>query len=194
MKRIPHSREVAKAMRTLKASVKTAWKGVNRAAGKVIAKGNYAEGEELAARGRKVKEFLGSVEALDREWRTLAKGSAIVPGKPSSGRLPQWEYYQPILRALVELGGVAPKTQLEPIVERLLSSRLQAGDRDFMSGNRERWQVMVHRARRHMRTEGWITDAAGAKWHITAEGRRAAQGQPSSRRAPSIARKAGGNE
>jgi hypothetical protein len=178
MKRIPHSREVAKAMRTLKASVKTAWKGVNRAAGKVIAKGDYAAGEELAARGRKVKEFLGSVEALDREWRTLARGSAVVSGTPSSGRLPQWEYYQPILQALVELGGEARKTQLEPIVERLLAGRLQASDRDLMSGGRERWKVMVHRARRHVRTEGWITDAAGATWHITAEGRRAAQGQP----------------
>lgn len=172
-------------MRALKASVKTAWKGVNRAAGNVIAKGNYAAGEELAARGRKVKEFLGSVDALGREWRALAKDSAVVSGTPASGRLPQWEYYQPILQALVELGGEARKTQLEPIVERLLDSRLQASDRDLMSGGRERWKVMVHRARRLLRTEGWISDAGGATWQITAEGRRAAQGQPAQPRAKS---------
>lgn len=185
MKRIPHSREVAKAMRVLKASVKTAWKGVNRAAGKFIAKGNYAAGEELAARGRKVKEFLGSIEALDREWRSLAKGAAATPGSSATGRLPQWEYYQPILQALIELGGEARKTQLEPIVERLLAGRLQASDRELMSGGRERWKVMVHRARRYLRTEGWITDAGGATWRITAEGRRAAQGLPAQRSAKS---------
>jgi hypothetical protein len=185
MKRIPHAREVAKAMRTLKASVKTAWKGVNRAAGKVIAKGNYGAGEELAARGRKVKEFLGSVEALDREWRTLARGSAAVGGKPSPARLPQWEYYQPILQALVELGGEGRKVDFEPVVERLLAGRLQATDRELMSGNRERWRVMVHRARRHLRTEGWIMDGLGAAWRITADGRRAAQGQPAPRGAKS---------
>lgn len=194
MKRIPHSQEAAKAMRTLKASVKTAWKGVNRAAGEAIAKGNYAAGEELAARGRRVKGFLRSVEALDREWRTLAKGSVVVSGEPTSGRLPQWEYYQPILQALLELGGEARKTQLEPIVERLLAGRLQVGDRDLMSGGRERWKVMVHRARTHMPMEGWIKDAAGATWRLTADGRRAAQGQPSSRGTPSLARKTVGNE
>lgn len=177
MKRIPHAREVAKAMRTLKASVKTAWNGVNRAAGKVVAKGDYGAGEELAARGRKVKEFLGSVDALDREWRALARGSHGVEVKASSARLPQWEYYQPILQALVELGGQGRKSEFEPVVERLLAGRFQAADRELMSGGRERWRVLVHRARRHLRAEGWIMDGASAAWRLTADGRRAAQGQ-----------------
>jgi len=181
MKRIPHAREVAKAIRTLKASVKTAWKGVNRAAGKALAKGNYGAGEELAAGGRKVKEFLGSVDALDREWRGLSKGSGAVVDKSATASLPQWEYYQPILQALVELGGDARRAQLEPIVERRLADRLQPSDRGVMSGGRERWRVMVNRSRRHLRTERWIMDAAGATWRITAEGRRAAQGEPSPR-------------
>lgn len=194
MKRIPHSREVAKAMRTLKAAVKVAWKGVNRAAGKVVAKGDYGAGEDLAARGRKVKEFLGSVDALDREWRALAHGSATVGRKPSPARLPQWEYYQPILQALVELGGEARKSEFEPVVERLVGSRLQASDRELMSGTRERWRVMVHRARRHLRTEGWIMDGVGAVWRLTADGRRAAQCQPSARGAPSLTRSTDNDE
>lgn len=181
MKRIPHAREVSKAMRSLKSSVKTVWKGVNRAAGKAITKGNYGVGEELAARGRTMKEFLGAVEALEREWRTLARGSAGVAGKQAPARLPQWEYYQPILQALLELGGEARKSEFEPLVERLLAGRLQAADRELMSGGRERWRVMVNRARRHLRTEGWIMDRGGTAWRISPAGRQAAVGPPPQR-------------
>jgi hypothetical protein len=175
MKRIPHAREVAKAMRTLKASVRTAWKGVNKSAGKLIAKGNYAAGEQLATRGRKVKEFLGSVDALDREWRSLAKGAAASAGSLASDRLPQWEYYQPILQALVEAGGQSRRVKLEPLVQRRMADRLTAAEREPMSAGRERWQVMIRRARKHLAAEGWIEPGTSAEWRITADGRRAAQ-------------------
>ena len=172
MKRIPRSAQVSKSIRRLAGSIMESWRGINREAAKATAKGNYAAAEELVGRGRRVKEFLGSVEALKAAWRVLEKERPSAPGKTTASRLPQWEYYQPVLQALVELGGEARKGQIEGAVERLLSSRLQAGDRDLLSGGRARWQVMVHRARRHMRAEGWIEDSGGPVWRITGEGRR----------------------
>ena len=145
MKRIPHAREVRRALRELRASIKVAWKDVNSAAAKAITRGDYGAGEKLAALGRKVQEFLGSIEALSREWRMLTRDQNDGADDAPSTRLAQWEYYQPVLQALVEVGGEARKADLEPIVERLLRARFQASDHEGMSSGRERCTARAKR-------------------------------------------------
>ena len=58
-----------------------------------------------------------------------------------------------------------------------MSATLQSADRDAMARGRERWRVMVRRARRHLVAEGWIEDRAGPAWRITDTGRQAAEKQ-----------------
>ncbi len=179
MKRIPRSAQVSKSLRRAAAAVKLAWRGVNLEAATAMAKGNYPGAEELAARGRQVKEFLASVESLASVWRSLDKAGSAGKGREKGTRLPQWEYYQPVLQALVELGGEARRAQIEAAVERTLGGRLQPVDRAVSSSGLERWRVMVFRSRRLMRLEGWLEDSGSPVWRITADGRRAAAAKPS---------------
>jgi hypothetical protein len=44
-----------------------------------------------------------------------------------------------------------------------------------MANGRERWQVMIQRARKHMFKEGWLSSGGGKLWEITAAGRRVAE-------------------
>jgi hypothetical protein len=46
-----------------------------------------------------------------------------------------------------------------------------------MAGGRERWQVMIRRARKHMFKEGWLSSRSNKVWEITAAGRQVAEKQ-----------------
>lgn len=173
MKKIPFETEVLRALRGAKAAVWKAVKGSNQLAGQVLAKGRYEEAEALVARARRVKEFEAELDGLRRRWREVrqvAKGRA----PEQQPKTPLWAFYQPILRALLEAGGQATRRDLEPVVGRLAADQLQPGDRAPMAGGRERWQVMIQRARKHLVGEGWIEAHPGKPWRITPAGRRAA--------------------
>jgi len=53
--------------------------------------------------------------------------------------------------------------------------KLKPGDLDLLSGDRPRWKIMVRRARKAMREEGFIGDGVSTFWKITSAGRRAAK-------------------
>jgi hypothetical protein len=97
-----------------------------------------------------------------------------------------WEYYQPILKALVALGGSAKLQALLPEAKRELDGILKAGDLELMANGRPRWEVIIRRSRKHMAKEGFIEASTGATWRITTAGRRAA--------ASGISRKRRGSE
>lgn len=177
MKRIPNAREVAQAIRAVRTTLKGSLKELNKTAGAAMAKGNYELGESLAARGREIQDFDAAVQELAARWKELRRTGAT--DRPDGEQTtPLWAYYQPILKALCECGGEARRTDLEPIVERLLADSFQSGDRTKMARGQERWQMMIRRARRHLRQEGWIEDHTGVVWRITGEGRRAASARP----------------
>jgi Mrr N-terminal domain len=174
MKRIPNANEVKRALRNLKAAVRAAQKGVNRAAGKLMTKGDYPGGEAMAGKGREVKEFTASVEELGKRWQALCRSGGVGGGAEKSKRTPEWAYFQPILRALRDAGGEARAVELERLLERSLVPALMQGDREIVGGGRERWRQMVRRARKHLAAEGWIASGAGPTWRITAAGTKAA--------------------
>jgi hypothetical protein len=168
MKRIPHAREVEKALRSVRTEVQVALRELNLSASQAMGKGDYATGEVLAAKGREIRQYLAELEAVRQRWRDLRGSGANSPNNPAK---PLWTYYQPILKALVDAGGESDRKELEPRVLRLLEIALQPQDRVLMAGGRERWQVMVRRARKHLVAEGWIEDTKGAVWRITEAGR-----------------------
>ena len=137
-----------------------------------MAKGDYSGAETLAFKGRKMLEFRTRLHELRRAWKELRSGATARAGEPKT---PLWAYYQPILKALVEAGGSARRSELEPTVRVILGSELQPGDETPMAGGRIRWQVMIQRARKYMVSEGWLEPGTGSRWTITEEGRRMAR-------------------
>lgn len=173
MSRVPLARGVRQGLRALKVATRKALKGVNQVAGQRMAKGDYATAEGLAATGREVRQFLTEVDALAKRWREVSGSRG--GKKPKSANTPLWGYYQPILQALDKAGGECRRTDLEAHVERVMASAFQPGDREATRGGRERWRVMVQRARRPLIAEGWLEDRGGKVWGITDSGRRAAE-------------------
>ena len=174
MKRVPNSKEVGQSLKAVRSAVKQALKELNQSAGQLMAKGDYSSAEALAAKGREIQEFQAQIEVLQQRWREL-RGSGDDGSASTKATTPLWAYYQPILKALAEAGGESRIVDLEPSVERNLGEMLQPSDRVEMSHGRQRWQVMIRRARKHLVTEGWIEDGSGRIWRITESGRRAAE-------------------
>ncbi len=148
-----------------------------------MAKGDYAAAEELAAKGKEIRQFQAEVKALRARWLEVCRGADA-----RGATTPLWEYFQPILKALASLGGEASRTDLEAEVERLFTVSLLPGDRAPMMRGRERWRVMIQRARKPLVTEGWLEARGGRIWRITDTGRQAAE-QPMSRHADEAQRR-----
>lgn len=168
MNRIPHARGVAQALRSVRAAADKSMKGLNQAASKRMTKGDYVTAEMLVAKAKEIRQFQSEVEALRKRWREVC-GAGRAAKSPVA---PLWVYFQ--LQGLVQAGGEGRRDELEALVERLMSASLQPGDRDAMARGRERWKVMVQRARKALVAEGWIEDRSGKVWRITDAGRRAA--------------------
>lgn len=170
--KIPQANEVVKALRVLRSSTRKSLKALNSDAGRRMAKGDYATAEMLADKGKEIRGFQSEIEVLRKRWREVRGGSDRAAKKATT---PLWQYYQPILKALVQAGGECRRSDIEPKVEQLISASLEAGDRLAMGRGRERWQVMIHRARKPLIAEGWIEADSGKLWRITAAGRRTAE-------------------
>jgi hypothetical protein len=176
MSQVPEGKGVRQALRSATTAVKNSLAALNQRAADVMAKGDYARAEALANKGREIQAFQAELAVLAARWKSISSGGTAEEGEKSASS-PLWSYYQPILKALVELGGEATRSEIEARVERELNDRLAAGDRQSMARGRERWQVMVRRARRHLITEGWLEPNTGKQWKITAAGRRAANAE-----------------
>lgn len=177
MSSIPNSRAVNQSFQTLRTATRKAIKGLNQKAASRMAKGDYASADELAAKCREVQQFLTEVDALRAKWKEVRSGGHV--GVKISVT-PLWEFYQPILKSLQECGGEAVIRDLEPAVERIMSESFQPGDRTQLSRGRDRWRVMIRRARKHIVAEGWIENHKGIIWKITDKGRQAAEKTPTS--------------
>jgi hypothetical protein len=171
--KLPHGQGVVRALRGVRVATKKTLKALNQAAAKRMIKGDYAGAEALAAKGREIAQFEQQTGALLRAWREVSgRGSKAL--KATKGEVtPLWSYYQPILKAIVAAGGECVRSDIESALD--ASEFLQAADRSVMSSGRVRWKVMIRRARKPLRAEGWIEDGPGIRWKITNAGRRVAE-------------------
>jgi len=172
MTRILHAQGVKRALRSLRTATQKCQKGLNQTASQRMAKGDYAAAEELVAKGKEIRQFQTEVDALRNRWRELCGSGAAVAKRSVT---PLWIYFQPILQALASLGGEARRNDLEGQVGSLISASILPGDRTPMAQGRERWRVMIGRARKAMAAEGWIENGSGPTWKITEAGRNAAK-------------------
>jgi hypothetical protein len=170
--KIPHAKNVARALRSLRAAVQKAEKSLNKIASRRMIKGDYSGVEALAEKGKEIRQFRSELEALRKRWRELQVGSVSTTKVSVT---PLWMYYQPVLQALSRTGGECRRDDLEDRVQHIMASTMLPGDRMKMARGRERWRRMVQKARKPLATEGWIEDRNGPVWRITDTGRRAAE-------------------
>lgn len=171
---MPHGQAVVRAVRNVRTVTKTALKGLNRVAAQRMAKGDYASAETLAAKGRAIRQFEQQVDELLRTWRELSRAGGTGEKTLKGETTPLWAYYQPILKAIVAAGGECRRDDIETAFRGAIGGFLAPGDRQVMVGGRERWQVMIRRARKSLRAEGWIVSSVGSTWKVTEAGRKAA--------------------
>lgn len=173
MKRVPHATQVTQSLRAATKGLRAAQKGLSDAAGKLMKRGRYSDAEMMVAKGRELQAFQNEISTVSDRWKEIQKLQAG-QSEPASSTTPLWGFYQPILRALHELGGKASRNELEPVVERIMRAGFLPGDAAPTSGGKQRWQAMIQRARKHLVEEGWIENGSGSLWHLTGEGQRIA--------------------
>lgn len=174
MSRIPQAHGVRQALRALRKAVQVSLKELNKLAGQKMAKGEYDTAQQLAARGTQIREFQAQVDALQGRWREFGDKDKSLQQATTA----LWMYYVPILQSLIKLGGAARRAEIEAEVERTVGPTFQPGDRAGTARGRERWRLMIRKARRSLVSEGWIEGGVGPMWKITDAGRKAAENPP----------------
>lgn len=175
MTKVPGAGGVDRALRNVKREIKSSLKQIHHHASKLLTRGNYVAAQALVDVARLVNTFDAEVETLRGKWSGL-RGRGTASGATAE-KTPLWEYYRPILQVLASGDGGASTSELLGRLEPSLTKALKPEDFEIMSNGRPRWQVMVRRARRPMRKEGFIERDGGKEWRITSAGRKAAAGQ-----------------
>ena len=184
--RVPRSFEVNSTLKTLLKRLDGVLKRTNEQAARLVRRGDYAGAEAWVRVGTLLGDFRKKALGLRDEWRLLCREAAgkvpqisvKPPKKNRQPTTPLWEYYQPILKALVQAGGEARRPELDPLVLQVMEDRLQPGDHEVAGGGRPHWQNSIRRARKQLIKEGWLSeDGSKGMWRITEKGRAAATRQ-----------------
>lgn len=188
---VPKRGEVNSAFKNLFKRLGGSVKRINEHAASRMRRGDYAGAEAWAQVGTALGEFRERALELREQWQTLCRDAGgrrrKPPRKKRGPTTPLWEYYQPILRAIVQAGGQARRSDIEPLVFKVMEAHLQPGDVEPSGGRRPRWQNNIRRARKQLIKEGWISvNGPKGVWRVTEKGRVAA-----TRQRPSATAKAG---
>ena len=157
MKRVPGNREVDKALTAAARRVAAALKALNQEAARLLGRGDYDAAMAMMETGKQISLFRDKLACLKDDWRELVRAKR----RPREEKTPLWRYYQPVAKALVQLGGRARRRDIEGAVQPLLQSQLKPGDLAVSSRGVARWQTMLRRARKAMVHEGFLEFHSG---------------------------------
>ena len=172
---IPGRKSVSQGIRSAIRGLKQSIKEINQTAADLAKKGNYDRAQVAMAKGKQLVSFRGEVIRLEQSWKQVCGPTKAQDESSPEAPLAAWQYYSPIARALVALGGKASLDDLEAEFLRQMETCLHASNHAQMANGRERWQAMIRIARKHMFKEGWLSTGSGKVWEITAAGRRVAE-------------------
>ena len=171
MKRIPRSHEVGQALAAAMREVKLSLRELNQEAAGLVAKGRYDAATGLVEAGRHISAFLGRLSLLKGDWKSLRASREQTAGEAA----PLWQFFHPVAKTLLDLGGRAKRRDIEDAVKSLLDGQFQPGDLGAMAGGVPRWMVMVRRCRKAMIKEGFLEEGTGHSWRLSAAGRKLGQ-------------------
>jgi hypothetical protein len=174
--KVPKRAQVDRAIRGVKLQARSTLRAVNLHAGKLLSRGRYAEAEELMRIGRSIDSFQVRIDDLRTAWREVSASSKSK--RAAEERTPLWRFYHPIAKALLNIGGTGTRADLEKALPPFLQGLTTPADMTVGAKGMARWKVMLKRARRPMVKERFLEPVGGAKWVLSADGKRMAQGAP----------------
>ncbi|TMK57402.1 MAG: hypothetical protein E6G51_06465 [Actinobacteria bacterium] len=116
---------------------------------------------------RVLRRLLG-LPAIDHD-RTASLPSSI-PRAPRGSLCPLAEFDVPILSAISEAGGSAPRGAVQDSVSRALKDRLSDLDMKPLASGRIRWMARVDQARNLLVKRGLLESATPGLWTLTEAG------------------------
>lgn len=180
-----HQNEVAVAFEILLEEIENAIAALNRDGAQAFEGGKYEIARDLMEKGSQMTAFRDRVKDLQKEWlnifaaavpRKVQRKKAHRPKKLQHGlRTPEDEFRIPILQSLVDLGGSASVNDVLDKVEKLMSQKLNAYDRQPLPSDPTipRWRNAAQWARAAMVKEGLLSsDSPRGVWKITDSGRK----------------------
>jgi len=183
------SADVAYAFELLLSELTGVEKAVREAGAEAFRRGDTEAVDQLSAKAKAVTRLQDDLRAKQAEWRSLWGSPLDTP--PTEGgtahksftsklrrgiRTQEREYRQPILQALVDLGGQAPTGKALDRVHVLMKSRLRPVDYEPLPSDpkQQRWRNAAMWERFAMKKEGLIrSDSPRGTWAISDEGRQA---------------------
>lgn len=161
----------------------------NNIATRAINRRDYDEVREVIKHADQVTAYRDKIASLRREWRTLEgtqgaklEGKDILLKRRNLGRLqrglrtPEIAFFQPILKALIELNGSAEMDDVLEKVEQSMKGVLRQVDFEPLASGTDmlRWRNTAKWARNTMKEEGLLkSNSPQGIWEITETGRRA---------------------
>jgi hypothetical protein len=174
MAKVPRSQEVIRAIQSLVRQIKLATKEANQLAAKRLTRGDYVKAQTLIDTAKSVSAFGNEVAGLLGRWKEVRLTNKDSK-KGKDNQTPLWEFYRPILQALVSIDGEGTRQELEKKFEETMINNLKEGDFVKNTHGMPRWKVMIRKARKHMITEGFISGEKPHIWMITSKGEQAAK-------------------
>jgi hypothetical protein len=163
----------------------------------------YGEARAAIAKAEGVSALIGSAADLHERWRQLLTAPPIPPPppkkrpppkkpgekgprKPRGLLTPHAAFFRPILQALVELGGAAPKRTVVDRVGTLIRDRLNPHDWEPLRSGEPRWRNRAAWTRICLIKEKFLSpNSDHGTWEITDAGRRwLSEGSPVPRSVP----------
>ena len=156
---------------------------VNGEGAKAFQTGDYNRAQEILQRAGQITAFRDKVASLRKEWDVLSPvKTARTAMRANLGRLQRGirtaedAFYQPILRALNDLGGSAKMGDVLTSVEQELKGTLKPVDYELLTSDPDapRWRNTAQWARHAMVQEGLLkANSPRGTWEITDKGRQA---------------------
>ena len=121
----------------------------------------------------RVYAHMMSLDAADRErLKALVRGERVIARSAPPPRLVDLaEYEVPIIAALAERGGRAPRREIVASVEEAMAHRHGALDLEQLPSGGPRWQPRLGKARIRLVKRGWLEASAWrGNWELTERG------------------------
>ncbi|MBN1370421.1 MAG: hypothetical protein JW987_00560 [Anaerolineaceae bacterium] len=187
--------EIKQAFETIREAATAELEKTQRAGAAYFTQGDTGRVRETADRVEQIKQMLQMLGDLQSQWRKIMPAPAPQPEHhpapapqpehhpaparvniqrtPRGEKTPQDDFYIPILKVLVEMGGRGRTGLVIDRVGELMEGVLNDLDREIMKGRRDiLWRNTAAWARNDLKNSGYLSDQSpNGIWEITAEGR-----------------------